>query len=85
MTLAVVANRLGSLAGNLVVGALIAGLLHALNLGIGIFDASIQGLRLHYVEFFGTFVESGGTAYDPFRSELGGLAGSPFDGSPGGA
>ena len=85
VTLALVANRLGSLAGNLVVGALIAGLLHALNLGIGIFDASIQGLRLHYVEFFGTFVESGGTAYDPFRSELGGLAESPLAGSPGGA
>ncbi len=70
VTLALVANHLGSLAGNVVVGTLIAVLLHALNLGIGIFDASIQGLRLHYVEFFGTFVESGGIPYVPFTSVL---------------
>lgn len=85
VTLAVVANRLGGLADNAVIGALIAGLLHALNLGIGVFDASIQGLRLHYVEFFGTFVESGGVTYSPFRPELGGLAGALPPGAPGGA
>jgi len=85
VTLALVANRLGSLADNLVVGVLIAGLLHALNLGIGIFDASIQGLRLHYVEFFGTFVEAGGTPYTPFRSALDRLAGTSITGTAGGS
>lgn len=85
VTLAVVANRLGSLADNLVVGALIAGLLHALNLGIGVFDASIQGLRLHYVEFFGTFVEAGGIPYTPFRSALDRLAEASLAGTAGGS
>ncbi len=68
--LAVVANRLGGLAENAVVGALVAVLLHALNIGLGFFDSSIQALRLHYVEFFGRFVESGGVAYAPFRSSV---------------
>jgi V/A-type H+/Na+-transporting ATPase subunit I len=85
VTLAVVANRLGSLADNLVVGVLIAGLLHALNLGIGVFDASIQGLRLQYVEFFGTFVEAGGTPYAPFRSALDRPAGASFATTAGGS
>jgi V/A-type H+-transporting ATPase subunit I len=84
VTLALVANELGGLAGNVVVGALIALLLHALNLGIGVFDASIQGLRLHYVEFFGTFVESGGTPYAPFASVLAPLAEPSGAGMPGG-
>ena len=85
VTLAVVANQLGDLAGNVVVGALIALLLHALNLAVGIFDASIQGLRLHYVEFFGTFVESGGTPYAPFASAIVRVAEPSAAGSPGGA
>lgn len=85
VTLAVVANRLGSLPDNLVAGVLIAGLLHALNLGIGVFDASIQGLRLQYVEFFGTFVEAGGTPYAPFRSALDRLAGASPTATAGGS
>jgi len=85
VSLALVANRLGSLADNVLVGALIAGLLHALNLGIGVFDASIQGLRLHYVEFFGTFVESTGVPYAPFRSALDRLAEASVTRGPGGS
>ncbi len=79
--LALVADRLGSLAPNLLAGILIAGLLHALNMSMGFFDASIQGLRLHYVEFFTKFVEPGGTPYVPFASILAGSTVGPFPSS----
>jgi V/A-type H+-transporting ATPase subunit I len=69
--LAVVADRLGAAIPNILLGALVAGLFHALNIGLGFFDASIQGIRLHYVEFFTKFVEPGGTPYRPFVSALG--------------
>ena len=52
-------------------GVMVAIVLHSLNLALGIFDASIQGLRLHLVEFFTKFVEPGGTPYAPFTSVLG--------------
>ena len=86
--LAVVANRLGGVAGNLLVGFAIALVFHVLNFGLGFFDASIQALRLHYVEFFGKFVERGGRRFCPFVSALDGgrspLSGgrSPLNGSP---
>ena len=79
--LAIVADRLGSLAPNLLAGILIAGLLHALNMSMGFFDASIQGLRLHYVEFFTKFVEPGGTPYAPFASILAGPTVGPMPSS----
>ena len=69
--LALIAERLGALMPGIVFGVLVAILLHSLNLALGIFDASIQGLRLHYVEFFTKFVEPGGTPYAPFTSVLG--------------
>ncbi len=82
--LAIVANRLGGLVPNVILGVLVAGLLHALNLTLGFFDASIQGLRLHYVEFFGQFLESGGVRYEPFVSALGSGIHPPASPSPGG-
>ncbi len=66
--LAVVANRLGGLAGNVLLAVIIAGTFHALNFGLAFFDASIQALRLHYVEFFSKFVEHGGRRFRPFAS-----------------
>jgi len=69
--LAVVADRLGALVPNVVAGVLTATALHALNLGLGFFDASIQSLRLHYVEFFTKFLEPGGRPYRPFRAAVG--------------
>jgi len=69
--LALIAEKLGALMPGIVFGVLVAVLLHSLNLALGIFDASIQGLRLHYVEFFTKFVEPGGTPYAPFTSVLG--------------
>ncbi len=68
--LAVVANRLGGLAENVLVGVVISGVFHALNFGLAFFDASIQALRLHYVEFFSKFVEHGGRRFRPFTSVL---------------
>ena len=65
MYLARVANELGA-AGPLWIGLIVATLFHALNLVLGVFSPTIQALRLHYVEFFGKFYESGGKAFHPF-------------------
>jgi V/A-type H+-transporting ATPase subunit I len=65
--LAQVANELAGLVGNLLVGLIIAGLFHALNLVLGTFSPTIQSLRLHYVEFFGKFYRGGGQPFCPFR------------------
>lgn len=67
VALAFAANRLGELAGNVVLGILIGSLLHALNLVFGIFSPTIQSLRLHYVEFFENFFQGGGREYKPFK------------------
>jgi V/A-type H+-transporting ATPase subunit I len=69
--LALIADEMASLVPTVVFGLLVAILLHGLNLTLGVFDASVQGLRLHYVEFFTKFVEPGGTPYAPFASALG--------------
>jgi len=65
--LAEVANRLYGISTNIALGAIVAGLLHALNLAIGIVSATIQSLRLHYVEFFTKFYEGGGAPFRPFK------------------
>ena len=67
--LALVANQLAGLVGNLFVGAILALLLHALNFALGIMSPTIQALRLHYVEFFRQFYHGGGAEYQPFRIE----------------
>jgi V/A-type H+-transporting ATPase subunit I len=67
--LALVANELAGLVGNLVVGFIVAFLLHALNFALGILSPTIQALRLHYVEFFRQFYQSGGQEYQPFKLE----------------
>jgi V/A-type H+-transporting ATPase subunit I len=63
--LAHVANRLGGLAGDVVLGALVGGLLHLLNIILGVFSPTIHSIRLHYVEFFGKFLEHGGRRFKP--------------------
>lgn len=68
--LAQVANDMAGKVGSLVVGAIVAVLIHALNLVMGAFSPTIHSLRLHYVEFFRKFYEGGGKPYKPFRSQL---------------
>jgi V/A-type H+-transporting ATPase subunit I len=63
--LAYVANRIAGEMGDVVVGVALAALLHILNLILGVFSPTIHSLRLHYVEFFSKFVESGGKKFDP--------------------
>jgi V/A-type H+-transporting ATPase subunit I len=64
--LAVVANRLGGMTGDILVGILVAGLLHAFNLLLGVFAPSVHALRLHYVEFFSKFLDLGGRRFEPW-------------------
>jgi V/A-type H+-transporting ATPase subunit I len=71
--LAVVANQLGGATGSLLLGILVAGLLHAFNLLLGVFAPTVHALRLHYVEFFSKFLDLGGRRFEP----LGGTPGAP--------
>jgi len=68
--LARVANDLAGILGSIVVGFIIALLIHSLNLVLGTFSPTIQSLRLHYVEFFGKFYEGGGQPFEPFGNQV---------------
>lgn len=65
--LAFAANKLGGLAGNVLLAIVIGGTLHTINLLFGLLSPSIQSLRLHYVEFFENFFAPGGKPYQPFK------------------
>ena len=67
--LALVANEIAGMVGSLVVGIIIAVLIHALNIVLGAFSPSIQSLRLQYVEFFRKFYQGGGRPYEPFKQQ----------------
>jgi V/A-type H+-transporting ATPase subunit I len=65
--LAVVANRMIGATGSAIVGVVFATLFHLVNFALGVFSPTIHALRLHFVEFFGTFYSPGGLVYRPFR------------------
>jgi V/A-type H+-transporting ATPase subunit I len=52
---------------NIIGGALIALVGHALNLGLAMLGAYVHTCRLQYVEFFGKFYEGGGVPYAPLK------------------
>jgi len=64
--MAVAANRMIGAMGSLLVGSLFALLFHLVNFALGVFSPTVHALRLHFVEFFGTFYSPGGTRYEPF-------------------
>lgn len=64
--LALVANELAGEIGAVLVGGLVAVLLHLMNLMMGMFSPFIQSTRLHLVEFNSKFYEGGGRPYRPF-------------------
>lgn len=65
--LAEVANQLAGKMGSLWAGLMVAVLLHAFNIVLGLFAPTIHALRLHYVEFFSKFMEESGRAFKPLR------------------
>ncbi|MFI5210185.1 MAG: ATPase, partial [Gemmatimonadales bacterium] len=65
--LAIVANRMSGAMGSVVVGVIFALLFHLVNFALGLFTPTIHALRLHYVEFFGTFYSPGGVQYHPLE------------------
>jgi V/A-type H+-transporting ATPase subunit I len=64
--MAVAANRMIGAMGSVVVGSLFALIFHLVNFALGVFSPTVHALRLHFVEFFGTFYSPGGTRYEPF-------------------
>jgi V/A-type H+-transporting ATPase subunit I len=42
---------------------------HTINILINTLGAFVHGIRLHYVEYFGTFYEGGGREYRPFMED----------------
>lgn len=65
--LAVVANKMHGAFGSAAIGIAFALVFHLVNFAITLFSPTIHVMRLHYVEFFGTFFEPGGGAYQPLR------------------
>jgi V/A-type H+-transporting ATPase subunit I len=64
--MAIAANRMIGTMGSVLVGSLFALIFHLVNFALGVFSPTVHALRLHFVEFFGTFYSPGGTKYEPF-------------------
>jgi V/A-type H+-transporting ATPase subunit I len=75
--LAIVANQMVGAFGGAAIGVVFALLFHLVNFGIALFSPTIHVLRLHYVEFFGTFFDPGGGPYQPFAHSHASAAAAP--------
>lgn len=60
-------NEAGQELHNILLAVVIGIVGHSANLGLAIFESTVQSARLHYVEFFQKFLELGGRKYEPFR------------------
>ena len=71
--IAEVFNKMGSMAGGGVLGAIVFTVVfiigHTLNIGINLLGSYVHTNRLQFVEFFGKFYEGGGEKYSPFKAE----------------
>jgi V/A-type H+-transporting ATPase subunit I len=71
VVLALVANTLGGTTDVVLVGIIIAALLHIMNIVFAMFSPFLHSFRLHLVEFQPKFFKGGGRTYQPFRKEGG--------------
>ncbi len=62
-------NEAGEALHNVFLAVIIGGVAHSANLGLALFESTVQSARLHYVEFFQKFLEMGGRRYEPFREK----------------
>lgn len=62
-------NEAGHELHNVFLAVIIGVVAHAANLGLALFESTVQSARLHYVEFFQKFLEMGGRPYEPFRKK----------------
>jgi len=67
--LAFVANQLSGITGDILLGLIFGGLIHLMNIIIGVFSSTIHSIRLHYVEFFDKFLDLGGKRYKPLHKD----------------
>lgn len=68
LVLAMVANEMGRRS---LWGVVVAVLLHLVNVVLCVFSPTIHAMRLHLVEFFTKFYETGGAEYKPLRRQGG--------------
>ena len=70
--IATVVNKMGSMFGGGIIGAIIFILVfaigHTLNIGVNLLGAYVHTNRLQFVEFFGKFYEGGGREFKPFAA-----------------
>ncbi|MBS4960673.1 MAG: V-type ATP synthase subunit I [Clostridiales bacterium] len=65
--IASVVNKMGSLAGNMVIFIIVFIVGHIFNVGINLIGTYVHAARLQYLEFFGKFYKEGGVPFRPLH------------------